>query len=387
MATTRQEKKAKEANNAVKCAEILQKHNRGEDRPQRYVAYTSDTRAELTQEQIHAAFEPFADRFLNQPDGFVYTKKSRDPQKHIRELTRFVFARYRVPNHLQNVWDARFKSARYLAAGHGATKDAAINKIDWYICAAQGGSLYKEHAKPHLTKKETHTFLNCPHDLTFEEALTFSIAMTFAANAGIALRIAKSKLNACGTGEFFKNVIYFFARNPADSINEIDDLFDFIRAEVGRKVNFTMAGFTLESLRKRCKDWHHELRRVKVMGDSKWEGAAIDDVVYEDKDASGLPISWSITQIKTAKALAAEGTAQHHCVFSYRDGCAAGRCYIFSLARGDNNGMARKVTIELRNDGTIVQCRGKGNRCTTNAEHRIIQQWANDNGLHLSYYR
>lgn len=353
-----------------------------------YRGYSVAANDPITAEHIQHALSEYAEQFIRDPGEFVYTKKSKDPRKHIRELTRFVFARYRVPDHLQNVWDKRFQTAQLLNTANPLNRPVLetgiINKIDWYICAAQGGSLYKEHAKAHLTKKETHTFLTCPHELTFDEAITFSIAKTFAETDGIALRIAKSKIR--GTGEFTKSVIYFFARNPADSINEINDLYDFIRDQRVRNANFTMAGFTLDSLRKRTKDWHYALRREKVMGDSKWAPAPIEDFKYEEK-VEGQNVAWHVVQITTAKELSAEGTAQHHCVSSYKPQCVAGHTYIFSLRREDNNGAARKVTIELRNDGTIVQARGKANRKTTHAEHHIISRWAAANDLRLSYYR
>jgi hypothetical protein len=387
-AEKRAHKKQREAEKAAAVVKTLQDHNQGVERAVWRGTSSRYDNLSLTPEIINNALAPYEAHFINPPDSFVYTKKSRDPQKQIRELTRYVFARYRVPTHLQNVWDKRFNTTRQMYPHQQETElTRTINKIDWYICAAQGGSLYKEHTKAHLTKKETHTFLTCPHELTFEEALTYSIAMTFAEKEGVALRIAKSKLTSRGTSEFIKSVIYFFARNPADSITEIDDLYDFISASRGRNTNFTLAGFTLESLRKRTKDWHYALRREKVMGNSKWAPAPIEDAVYDDKDSAGNEFKWHMVQITTAKELAAEGTAQHHCVSSYRGACAAGKTYIFSLRREDNNGISRKATIELGNDGTIVQARGKANRSTKNDEHRIIQRWADDNGLRLRYYR
>jgi hypothetical protein len=206
------------------------------------------------------------------------------------------------------------------------------------------------------------------------------------------LRIARSKINEVYFSEFNKSVVYFFAKNPPKSIEEINDLFDFIMyrqreyAEIQGHAPFTMNGFTLESLRRKCQDWHYELRRINEMGSYSWEGAEIPDSIIETKGNHGGAIKWHFTQIKTSKALAAEGTAMRHCVYSYRDRCLRNEVYIWSLARQDEFGgcITRKVTLELRNDGCIVQARGVANRVMKAEERNLVKTWANRNGLHLS---
>ena len=77
-----------------------------------------------------------------------------------------------------------------------------------------------------------------------------------------------------------------------------------------------------------------------------------------------------------------EGLRMHHCVVTYKDDCVSGECSIWSLTSeypiGRRN---RGVTIELRNDGRIVQCRGFANRLPYANEVAICRRWAEDNGL------
>jgi hypothetical protein len=346
--------------------------------------------------------------WINDPSKYQFKTKSSSPHKQFVELVKYTFATYRVSPQLTRIWENKIpeKSAQHNTFGgrrhrhqnnHQVQRPISNRIIDedfalWYICVAQGGSLYKQHAKKYLTKKEVHTFLNCPHDLTVNQTMIYAIAMTFAEYEGIALRIARSKISSAFCTEFIKTVIYFFAKNPPKSIEEIDDLLDFVvyrhsesLREVGRQ-EFSMNGFTIDSLRHKCVDWHHELRRVKEMGSYSWEGAEIPDSIIETKGDHGGAIKWHFTQIKTSKALAAEGTAMRHCVYSYRDRCLRNEVYIWSLARQDEFGgcITRKVTLELRNDGYIVQARGVANRVMKAEERHLVKTWANRNGLHLS---
>lgn len=46
--------------------------------------------------------------------------------------------------------------------------------------------------------------------------------------------------------------------------------------------------------------------------------------------------------------------------------------------------ITKKVTLELRNDGSIVQARGVANRIMKAEERHIVKTWASRNGLYLA---
>jgi hypothetical protein len=352
---------------------------------------------------------PYAEFWVNDPNKYQFKTKSSNPRKQLLELVKFTFATYRVPAQLAKIWEDRIPEppqtnyAGWQARRRQHAQPAGMNHMSrrrivaddlahWYICVAQGGSLYKQYAKKYLTKKEVHTLLTCPHDLSINQIMVYAMAMTFAENEGVALRLARSKLNETAIGEFLKTVIYFFAKNPPKSIEETNDLLDFILtrhrefANIQGHAAFTMSGQTLHGLRRKCQDWHYELRRIKDMGTYEWEGAPIPDEVIEMKNGEGNTVKWHFTQIKTSKALAAEGTAMRHCVYSYRDRCVRHEVYIFSLSSQSVYGamITKKVTLELRNDGSIVQARGVANRIMKAEERHIVKTWASRNGLYLA---
>ena len=101
---------------------------------------------------------------LRAPEDWRCRIKSRSEERRFIDLVRFSFARYRVAAHLENAWLDEFTDDLIdrvaelpdTRAGHGNRPDLRR----WYLVAAQGGSLYKQHTSPFLTKLETHHFVS-----------------------------------------------------------------------------------------------------------------------------------------------------------------------------------------------------------------------------------
>lgn len=315
-----------------------------------------------------AAYQHLAIRDI---DKFSGKTKSKDREKQVFELVRFAFGKYPVCSMLSNAWYGKIKST--------------IHNCDmkmWYICVARGGSLYKEHAKEHLSKKEVHNFLTCPYQMSIAQGLCYSVAKSMNAPEGVSLRIARSKIHEKTFNHFWRSCIRFFAENTPHSVDALNDLVDFLQSRIQANANYSIAGNTLGSLTKKMHDWHWELQRVKAMGDSRWEGVGIADEEFVVKDLLGDEVRWTLTQIKNSKDLAAEGNKMHHCVYSYKHGCVSGSISIWSLRKQNQFGeMVPKVTIELRNEGYIAQARGLANRAARPEEKNIIRLWANKNSL------
>lgn len=319
---------------------------------------------------------------VNDPNLFKYTLKSNNMDKKVKLLAKFLFSKYKTPKILEQVWDGPAIQGRT----NTKKRSSALRYRKWFVCAATGGSLYKEHLKAFLTKKEGSIFVNCPFDLTIDQAVVYSIALAESDRSGAALRIAKSKLNEKAyETEFWKNVIKFFAQEgkTPETIEQINDLVDFINAQKLENNNFNIFGngWTLASLVKRTHDWHYDLRRAKKMGSFTWEGHDFKDFSFTKRKDEYNAEEWTLTQIKSSKDLLEEGKQQHHCVFGYKNSCIDGSTSIWSLKM---NGK-RKVTIEVRSNYCIVQARGFANRKTTGEEDNFIRLWANDNNLNLSY--
>ena len=334
---------------------------------------------------IFSVVEPYREYFISDREAFKIKTKSDNPEKQLMELVRNLFCKYRVGNNLSKIWLRKLPKTgpdRFFGnTGHEYI--VPVDPIQWFFCAAQGGSLYKEHTKKYLTKMETHVLLTCPHDLTFDQTLIFAMAKTFAKRDGDALRLAHSKLHKIGFSDFMKTVIYFFAKNPAGSLEEVNDLVDYILSRHQAYEKWSLAGRTIDSIRQKCKDWHFELRRVKALGNYTWEGAPLPNTMIQT-GSEAHPMCWHFIQLKTSKLLAEEGNKLRHCVYSYRDHCISGSTSIWSLALDDCGIISKKVTLELDNSGDIVQARGLANRTIRLEERNAINLWARSNGLRIA---
>lgn len=259
----------------------------------------------------------------------------------------------------------------------------------WFICVASGKSLYKEKTKEFLTKKETHTFLSTYFpDFTIYQMLIYSVAKCEGASEAICHKLARSKISDKNNAIFiplWKNAIKFFANHFPNDVNEMNDIWDYLQNSGEFTFQLYGSNLTLDVLRKRMTDWHYSLNRKAKLGKSEWEGHAIANGEYNANNEFGKQTHWQITQICNTHELHEEGSTQHHCVSSYLSECQLGLTSIWSLKEQRNHVYKRALTIELRNDGRIVQVRGFANRAPKPHEKAVVLAWARDN--YLTYYR
>lgn len=306
-----------------------------------------------------------------EPEDFKIKLKTSDLDKKLCYFTKHIFCKYKTPRFFDKLFNIKDMESEQ-------NKDY----LSWFVCLATGGSLYKNHLKEFLTKKEAHIFSNCPHqDLNVKQALVYSIAFAECNDLGISKKIAVSFLSDKNIkNEFWKNCIKFFAHNERipESVNKLNDLVDYLNHEIGLDLKFNIFGngFTLSSLTKRMISWHHELRRIRIFGNFTWIGASTEGLFHViNKDKTNQEI-FQIKQITTSRDLLEEGKAQHNCVFSYKSKCINGVCSIWSLTINEK----RKVTIEVVGR-RIVQAKGFANRLTTSQEDFIINKWCNLAGI------
>lgn len=347
--------------------------------------------------------EGYLDRVIRDPEGFVPRTKTENRTKQLQLLVRHAFVAFRPPAILDQAWVARHGGHRNLNLRE-ARRDAdirgrqnagnincqQIDFKDWYIAAAAGKSLYKTCTRGLMTKAETHFFATCPHQTTLPETLYYAVARAAGATDGRALRLARSKLSEKPfKEEFWRDCARFFAAadNHPTSVDQMNDLVDFLAAKHAESHDWRLfgGGHTLGSLLRKMKDWHHALRRLKELGTAQWDGHALNDHTLEYK-VDGKTWFWDFKQIKNTKDLAAEGTAMRHCVLSYKHGCMSGNCSIWSLRLRDPYGDSkRRLTIEVRDDGRIVQKRGLANRSPRPEEQHAVSLWARAAGLSDGY--
>lgn len=319
--------------------------------------------------------------------------KTRDAAKLRLAAARHLYQRYPVSATLERIW----------LSAEGLDRDEIALRKRWYIAAARGDSLVKGEAGQMLSRKEVHQFLNPPGALGFNEALWHAIARTYTDDAGVALRIARSKIARTPRRDlgFWREVAQFFCANPTTT-EEIDDLSDYLAAARGGNGRFSLKGRTLGSLRRQTREWHRDVAMVvrieamrrqiqaraeqdAIAADSRWTGSQLTDWNWQpsDKDAKARREDYVVVQLNGAADLVAESRAMHHCVSTYAAKCFAGNASIWSLRRRQPGKVDRLLTIELDRQHRAVQVRGFANRLAHPDERKVLERWAKARGVDL----
>ncbi len=319
--------------------------------------------------------------------------KTRDPARLRLAAARHLFATYRVPAPLERVW---------IGTDGLDPAEIALRKR-WYVIVARGGSLYREAAREWLTRKEVHAFLNPPGDLGFEEAFWQAITRSYTEDAGVALRIARSKIARTPRAElaFWREVARFFAVNPVP-LTQIDDLCDFLSDQHRRDRGWSLKGRTLASLERLSLEWHrdiaaiarieavrrrhaHPAARQQGVEGGRWKGAALEDWTWRPtaKERSLGKHHYAVVQLTSAEELVAESRAMRHCVWTYASKCITGNATIWSLRRIGAGGREPLLTIELDRQHRAVQVRGFANRVALPDEMKVLERWAKARGITL----
>ncbi|MDA9403924.1 PcfJ domain-containing protein [Bradyrhizobium sp. CCBAU 45389] len=345
---------------------------------------------------IYEAKRGFEADIVRDAEAWKPRMKTRDAARLRLAAARYLFARYPVAEHLEQIW----------IDGAGLGADEIRLRKRWYIAAAGGGSLYAAGAADWLSRKEVHAFLNPLGKVGFEAAIWQAIARSYAGDPGIVLRIARTRITQTPRAEhgFWREVVRFFCAHPT-TVEEMDDLYDYLAACYRRNRKFSLKGRSLVSLGRQMREWHRDLdaiarieaarrraeaARNRARGlaaepvDEAWRGAAIADWSWTNssKDRSKRE-EYVVVQLRTAADLVAETRGMRHCVATYATKCIAGQASIWSLRRRASGSVQRLLTIELDPRSRAVQVRGFANRPPLAEESKILERWAQARGIML----
>ena len=106
-------------------------------------------------------------------------------------------------------------------------------------------------------------FRNLLGSLRFEQAIWQAIARSYSHNSGIVLRIARSRIAQVSRAElgFWREAVRFFWAHPT-TVEEIDDLRDYLADCCRCNPEFSLKGRTLSSLGRQMREWHRDLEAI-----------------------------------------------------------------------------------------------------------------------------
>jgi hypothetical protein len=341
---------------------------------------------------LEEAARGFSGEVERDPGSWRPQMKTRDAARLRLAAARHLFALYPVPATLERIW----------IDDTGLSPEEVRLRRQWYVTAARGGSLYKAGASTWLTRKEVHAFLNPSPGLSFHEAFWEAVARSYATDAAMALRIARSKIARVPRGEidFWRSVVRFFCANPAP-LETIDDLCDYLAECLRQDPHYSLDGRTLPALIRRMHEWHRDIAAIERIeairrrahgrtahtwaADAAWSGSPLGDWewVPSSRDAKAKGERFVVKQLKQAEDLVMESRDMRHCVWTYAGKCIAGHASIWSLRRCAKDRIDRLLTIEVDQQCRAVQVRGFANRLALADERNVLERWAKARGITL----
>ena len=315
--------------------------------------------------------------------------RSHNAHRQFAELARHLFARWPIPSFMDSVW---FEGNSKLARLHQR----------WFLHLGRGENI-REASLPILyTKKMAHHFMQAPADLDVVSAVRWGQVLGLGGDARVARGVLETRLRAsCKHDDFWTSVLRFFIASPMLDTAQYGPIVDylhqerFVRQEVlvvpgrmeqtgPRQPNLSMKGRTVESLLRQVEAWHRELgREQQVEADWPASGILAFDFI-EGSVESGNRRIWTIRELLSSKALAAEGRKMRHCVASYAGSCLSRHTSIWALEQENFEGHQKVLTVEVNlRSRMICQARGKCNALPTEKERSLLRRWAERAGLGL----
>ena len=326
-------------------------------------------------------------------DVAAYRPRSYNLDRQIADLIGHLFVRYPVPGFLyQACIDARKREGAAPEDPFGYMHDLYR---DWFVTLAQGGS-FPRAVKGVMTAKEAFEFLSGgdPNRLVHENVWLAKMKVAGVPRGlhGLLLERILASRYFDDPGGRLAELIRFYARCHAEMGGRtLLEVTDFLAWKLGNDRAFSLKGRTAGSVVKLANEWHLLIQKARLGANVEWDG--FDRPYWSLRDGRLL---WEVVELRNNQELMNEGRKQKHCVYSYVDWCAAGRCSIFSLrlwgltvagvdeagnpAWGKSDERAR-VTVEVTADRSIAQVRGPLNRPATPEERAVLGQWAGANGF------
>ncbi|MBL8627058.1 MAG: PcfJ domain-containing protein [Myxococcales bacterium] len=293
----------------------------------------------------------------------------------VDDLARHVLGLYPTPRFLARAWFAD-------------DRDDADAWRGWVIAHGRGTALRRLPLPIALTRAMEHHFLATPDHLPVRFALRCAEVRALGGSLGLGYAVAMSRLGRTFTdGAYWRAALAWIVRwedeVPPDHLGPVLDYLDAARAWTARP---PVVGRTATSLWRHVVAWHTALGKGEA-GGARWPPAGWAGHVEREALGDGRTLCWDVIELTDAGALAFEGNAMRHCVFSYQAWCRSGASSIWSLRRrverGDDYGQARAVlTIEVApRTRTIVQVRGLANRVARGEPLAVVERWAQAQGL------
>ena len=276
----------------------------------------------------------------------------------------------------------------------------------WYLHVGRGQNIRNCQLPIPFTKRMAHHFMRAPIDVTLTQAIRWGQVLGLGGDDRLAQAILATRLGIEFTNDdFWSTVIRWFISHPMLDRVHVGPIVDYVlrqrfgadhlegipdhHEEVGPpQPNLTMKGRTPETMLRQVDEWHRTLANNSRIQIRQWKPTGIENFeLIEGSQDTGSFKRWTIRELLTAKALFSEGRQMKHCVATYAPSCAKGQSSIWTMEVDSSESVRKAVTIEVQSKSNLIcQVRGRANRFATEKERKVIERWAETNGLRVGNY-
>lgn len=279
------------------------------------------------------------------------------------------------------------------------TDDAGDTLAPIAAQVASGASFYdvaRVHLPMKLTRAMCHDILSTPVDVGFLRAVRRAQARACGLDGRLLAAWSETRfaraLGSASDEEFWATFVEWLGRagGMLDAA-EVGPLTDYVAARRAESPGFSMRGRSGAALLQAMRAWHVDLAVQRTVSAHVFTPSGFLPAEYREvrrEHGADVREVWRVREILSARALADEGKAMGHCVYSYAPRVARGEVSIWSVTMEDGRGETgnwRMVTVEVHNASKrVVQARGRHNRLMTAGERRILERWAALSALGLN---
>ncbi len=304
--------------------------------------------------------------------------RPREPRLQFGRLARYLLARGPVP--------ACMETAFFMAGPESVWS--------WFHYVGTGRSIHCAPGMPMVMTRRMATLVaQAPPGYDLVRALRWSQLVGLQLPPPLVQALLHSRvawqLYEPRDEEWWFAFYHWLSAHPGVGLEDVRPLVDYLHArrfgDPDRNQppdpEFSLKHRSPQALRRLVEAWQQALagpltevrrgfRRSGFLG-GRWETGQGPD-----------PKIWAIEKLLDTHALWEEGTALNHCVASLSVPVESGHCSIWSMTVSRRGVRRRATTIGVHlPTGTITQCRGRSNRAPKLEERRILERWAEENGL------
>lgn len=320
--------------------------------------------------------------WVRSPD--LWKIKSHNTHRQFVSLVRNLFCLYEMPDFMDKVWFE--EKEQYLK---------------WYLHMGLGFNIRacKDLPIP-FTKKMAHHFCQAPSNYNINEAIRYGQVLSMGGTPRLVEALKETRLRLFTDKEdFWETVIRWFTLQPMFDYEQVGPIIDYVnnqkyepitefvdRVAVQRppaQPGLTMKDRNPEALIRQVEKWHHQLGKIKRVGNVEWVRCAIKEFNFTEGQSKNKK-EWRIRELCSSIELQDEGRQMSHCVSSYSTSCYTGKVSIWSLEKFECGNRTKELTIEITMaDKRVVQMRGKRNCMPNENQEAIVRRWAQVAGLKM----